>query len=124
MLVHVPEVSVDVVSVPGSDTAAMRYTQPRSLEHAELIVSELLNPSYRHTPVQGIVLHAKVVSGEVTRRVTQVVVLVPQHPLTARGCRYNLHLDGKLDCGNQLLAHLRLQQVREQVSSGQQGNRS
>lgn len=79
-----------------------------------MIVWELLSPSSRHTPVQGIVLHAKVVSGEVTRRVAQVVVLVPQHPLTARGCRYNLHLDGELDCGEQLPAHLRLQQVREQ----------
>lgn len=113
VLVHVPEVSVDVVSVPGRDTAAVRYTQP------ERILSELLKPSYRHAPVQGIVLHAKVVSGEVTRRVAQVVILVPQHPLTARGCRYNLHLDGKLDCGNELPAHLRLQQVREQVSAGE-----
>lgn len=30
VLVHVPEVRVDVVSVPGRDTATMRYTQPRS----------------------------------------------------------------------------------------------
>ena len=66
-----------------------------------------------HIPVQWIVLHAKVVSGKVPRWVTQIVVLVPQHSLTPRGCCYNLHLDGKFDCGSQLTTHFRLQQTRE-----------
>lgn len=60
------------------------------------------------TPVQWVVLHAEVVSGEVARWVAQVVVLVPEHPLTAGGCRYNLYLDGQFDCGSQVTAHLGL----------------
>lgn len=77
--------------------------------------------AYLHIPVQWIVLHAKVVSGKVTRRVAQVVVLVPQHPLTTRGCWYNLHLDGKFDCGSQLTAHLGLHQSREPIGTNANG---
>lgn len=55
-----------------------------------------------HAPVQWVVLHAEVVSGKVSGGVAQVVVLIPEHPLTARGGRDDLHLDWQFDCGGHL----------------------
>lgn len=60
------------------------------------------------SPVQRVVLHAQVVTRKVSRGVTKVVVLVPQHPLAAGGSRYDFHLDGQLDSGGYLTTHLRL----------------
>lgn len=62
-----------------------------------------------HEPVQRVVFHAEVVPGEVARRVAQIMVLVPQHPLAARRRRYNLHLNGQFDRGGQLSSDLRLE---------------
>lgn len=69
----------------------------------------------RSAPVEGVVLHPEVVPGEVPGRVAQVVVLVPQHPLTARGSGHDFHLNGQFDRGGQLPSHLRLQ---KQTGSG------
>ena len=51
----------------------------------------------RDIPVQRVVLHAKVVPGEVARRVAQVVVLVPEDALAARRSRDDFHANRQLD---------------------------
>lgn len=47
-------------------------------------------------PVQGVVLHSQIISGEVAGRVAEVVVLVPEDSLAPWGGGNDLHLDREL----------------------------
>lgn len=48
------------------------------------------------SPVEGVILHAKVVTGKVAGRVAKIVVLVPEDPLAPWWCRDNFHLHRQL----------------------------
>ena len=54
-------------------------------------------------PIQGVILHAQIVSREISCRVTQVVELVPEDPPSTRGCGYDGNLYRKVDGGEETL---------------------
>ena len=54
--------------------------------------SEVVTLHEVSSPVQGVILHTEVVSGEVASRVAEVVELVPQDSVTAWRCGDDCHL--------------------------------